>query len=231
MESKTFDAKATATDAGEFTAIAAAYSVDRVGDRIIPGAFAKTIEDWQMSGKLVPLHWNHEGDPASIIGSVDPASMTEGDDGLRVSGSLDLKNSETAREAWRAMKTGSMSLSFGYVVTKETRGKDGINNLEAIDLFEVSVVPAPANKDTIFTSLKRLPDASPQEVAGILTHGLRTLRDQVTELRKRIDELDAALEEKPSVEDEHEEAPAVTHQASDPEAVNADLALIEALTN
>ena len=88
---KTLEAKATTTtDRGEFTAIAAAYSVDRAGDRIVPGAFAKTIDRWARSGKRVPVHYNHEGDPASIIGAVDPRSMRETDAGLEVKGKLDL---------------------------------------------------------------------------------------------------------------------------------------------
>lgn len=220
MKHITLEAKATATDQGSFVAIAAAYSVDRVNDRIIPGAFSKTIESWRASGKRVPLHWDHEGDPSSIIGSVDPAAMRETDAGLEVSGNLDLKNSEKAREAWRAMKTGSMSLSFGYIVTQQSKARDGVNELKEIDLFEISIVPAPANADTFFLELKSVKEMAPPEI-----------REELSELRKRIDELDAALEEKPSVEDEHEEAPAVTHQASDPEAELIERELLDALAN
>jgi len=106
-----------ATDQGQFTAIVAAYTTDRGGDRILPGAFTRTIEQWQTSGKQLPLHWNHQGEPEDIIGSVDPFSMKEiPDQGLQISGQVDLENSDKAREAWRAMKTGSMSLSFGYLI-------------------------------------------------------------------------------------------------------------------
>ena len=49
------------------------------------------------------------------------------------------------------------------------------------------------------------------------------------ELQKRLDSLDAT--EEPPVEVANEQTPVVTHQASDPEAVKADLALIDALTN
>lgn len=214
----TLEAKATATEQGSFVAIAAAYSVDRVGDRIVPGAFSGSIARWQGAGKSVPLHWDHEGDPGSIIGSVDPAGMQETDEGLEVKGQLDLENSEKAREAWRAMKTGSMSLSFGYIATKQQKGADGVNELHEIDLFEVSVVPAPANADTRFLSLKAIPEM-----------GLEEIRDALTELHKRVDELDAS-EDADDVEDASEQTETVTHQASDPEAVETDLALIEALT-
>lgn len=159
MENLLLKAATTATtDRGEFTAIAAAYSVDRVKDRIIPGAFKNTIDRWRQSGKQIPLHWNHEGDPKSIIGSVDPASMRETDSGLYVEGKLDLADSEIAREAWRSMKNGSMSLSFGYVVDKARKATGGITELLQIDLFEVSIVPAPANADTRVLSIKSLVD-------------------------------------------------------------------------
>jgi HK97 family phage prohead protease len=148
MEHLLLKAATTATtDKGEFTAIAAAYSVDRVKDRIIPGAFKSTIERWQQSGKLIPLHWNHEGDPKSIIGSVNPHSMRETDQGLYVEGRVHL-DSDTGREAWRSMKAGTMSLSFGYLVDKSRKASEGVTELLSIDLFEVSIVPVPANADT-----------------------------------------------------------------------------------
>ena len=155
MEHLLLKAATTATtDQGYFAAIAAAYTVDRVKDRIVPGAFKGTIEHWQKSGKQIPLHWNHEGDPKSIIGAINPAAVKETDDGLYVEGKLDLQDSEMAREAWRSMKNGTMSLSFGYMVNDAREAKGGITELLAIDLFEVSIVPAPANADTRVLSLK-----------------------------------------------------------------------------
>jgi len=150
------EAKATTTtDQGEFTAIAAAYTVDRVKDQIVYGAFQDTIAAWKASGKQIPLHWNHMGDASNIIGSINPQTMTEQKDvGLYVEGKLDLEDSATAKEAWRSMKAGRMSLSFGYVVTKARMRKDDVQELEALDLFEISIVPNPANADTRVLSLK-----------------------------------------------------------------------------
>lgn len=215
----TLQAKATTTtDAGEFVALAATYSLDRAGDRIVPGAFAKSIERWQASGKSVPLHWNHQGEPEDIIGAIDPATMEETELGLKVSGRLDLDASEKAREAWRAMKTGSMSLSFGYMVVSEKQADDA-NELHELDLFEISVVPGPANADTRFLSLKSMSDDQ--------------LREELGNLRKRVDEIEAQLEDQPpnadDVEDEREQTPAVTPQASDPEADQFAIERLEAL--
>lgn len=149
----TIKAASTATDKGEFSALAAAYTVDRGNDQIIPGAFKATIARWQESGKNIPLHWDHESSAASIIGYVDPATMRETRDGLVVKGKLDLENSDVAREAWRAMKDNSVALSFGYLV-EDSDVKDGITELKALDLFEVSLTPAPMNPDTRIVSMK-----------------------------------------------------------------------------
>jgi hypothetical protein len=91
LQHKTIKAASRAsTELGEFSAIAAAWSIDRDGDQIVRGAFGRTIERWQASGKRIPLHWNHSPVPKDIIGSVDPASMREIDDGLFTRGKLDL---------------------------------------------------------------------------------------------------------------------------------------------
>jgi HK97 family phage prohead protease len=159
MEHLTVKAVATATDLGEFTAIAATYDIDRVKDQIAPGAFERTIGQWQASGKKIPFHWNHSGAAKDIIGAIDPAAMREiPDEGLYVEGKLDLQDSEVAREAWRSMKNNAVSLSFGYLATKTRKRRDGIQDLLDIDLFEITVAPGPANPKTRFLSLKAVAD-------------------------------------------------------------------------
>lgn len=215
MIHKTIKARATTTtDQGSFEAIAAAYSVDRVGDRIVPGAFSKSIERWQASGKQVPLHWNHQGEPEDIIGAIDPATMEETELGLKVAGKVDLDGSEKGREAWRSMKAGTMSLSFGYMVVAEKQADDA-NELHELDLFEISVVPGPANADTRFLSLKSMSDDQ--------------LREELGSLRKRVDEIEAQLEEPPDADDVEDE-PGESQQASDPEADQFEVERLRALT-
>lgn len=150
---KTIKAATTTKDKGQFTALAATYSIDRMDEQIVPGAFSKTIDAWRNSEKNVPLHWDHAGEAENVIGYVDPSKMEETDKGLYVEGQLDLEDSDVAKEAWRSMKNGAVSLSFGYLATQtEKSGK--ITLLKEIDLFEVSIVPAPANADTRVLSLK-----------------------------------------------------------------------------
>ena len=155
LEQKTLKTLArTTTELGEFSAIAAAYSIDRDGDQIVRGAFRNTIERWQASGKRIPLHWNHSPVPKDIVGSIDPASMRETDDGLYVRGKLDIATSDNARDVWELVKTEVVSLSFGYLATDKATRDDGVQELRELDLFEISLVAAPANADTRILSYK-----------------------------------------------------------------------------
>ena len=116
MQHLAVKAASTVTDLGEFSAIAAAYTVDRQRERIEFGAFAKTIPAWNERGREIPLHWNHSAAAKDIIGTVDPASMHEEPDvGLHVRGQLDIAYSEVAREVWRLVKSNSVALSFGFL--------------------------------------------------------------------------------------------------------------------
>jgi uncharacterized protein len=162
-------ASRVASDRGEFSALAATWSVDRDRDQIIQGAFRQTIERWQSSGKRIPLHWNHSPDPKDIIGYVDPASMREAREGLFVRGKVDLNNSEMARQAWRLMKDNSVSLSFGYLATDTFKRSDGIQELRELDLFEISLTPAPANADTRILSFKSTDEAEAELEAPVFS--------------------------------------------------------------
>jgi HK97 family phage prohead protease len=189
MEHLTVKAVASATDLGWFTAIAAVFgNVDRDGERIIKGAFAHSIEAWQDTGRTVPLHWNHSADPDDIVGHVVPGSMVETDRGLVVEGQLDLENSERARKAWRAMKTASIGLSFGYLTQKHRKAADGANELLAIDLFEISLTPGPSNPSTAVLSMKsadnldRVREETAQWMYDLLTS---SGRDETTAVPER----------------------------------------------
>ena len=181
LQHKTIKAASRAsTELGEFSAIAAAYSIDRDGDQIVPGAFRRTIERWQASGKRIPLHWNHSPVPKDIVGSIDPDSMRETDDGLYVRGKLDIAKSDNARDVWELVKNSVVSLSFGYLATDTFKRADGVQELREIDLFEISIVPAPANPDTRILSYKSAdpPESEPERERDTLSPEYRRLRNR-----------------------------------------------------
>ena len=74
--------------------------------------------------------------------------MIETEEGLFVEADLDIHDSDLARQAWHSVKRNRISLSFGYIVTEDRDGADGVKELVEIDLFEMSLTPSPANADT-----------------------------------------------------------------------------------
>jgi HK97 family phage prohead protease len=186
---------ATVTDQGRFEAIAATWSVDRQNEQIVKGAFEDSITAWQHQGRPVPIHWNHEGSAENVIGSVDPKTMVEADEGLVVEGQLDLKTSEVSREAWRSMRAGRIALSFGYLVTADFKRDDGVRELLGVDLFEISLTPSPANRDTRILAMKSARGSD--DLAGVfndfLTGKSKAAHDR-QRMDKEIEEIAAELE-------------------------------------
>jgi Escherichia/Staphylococcus phage prohead protease len=168
MAQKALDATATATDSdlGQFEAIVATFDLDRQGERIARGAFVGTIARWQSSKKVIPLHWNHGGDPADIIGFCDPARMRETPRGLIVAGHIDL-DEERGRQVWRSLKANALGFSFGYIAT-QSREEGKVRVLDEIDLFEVTVTASPANERTRLLALKALEEGCSAEGPGWL---------------------------------------------------------------
>jgi HK97 family phage prohead protease len=179
LEHKTLKATARTTDLGEFTALAAAWTEDRDGDQITRGAFAKSIQAWKERGRPIPLHWAHRGDAENVIGEVDPHSVREIAEGLYAKGKLDLEGSEIAREAWRLVKARTVALSFGYLATDTFRRTDGIQELRELDLYEISLTPAPANPDTRILSFKSTDLDEPElEPEPVLTREQQRIHDE-----------------------------------------------------
>ena len=87
-----YDAQIKAGDgtAGTFSAMVAVYgNVDLQGDRIVEGAFDRSIKEWQASGDPIPVIWSHNwANPAAHIGYVDPNNMESTPEGLKVTGRL-----------------------------------------------------------------------------------------------------------------------------------------------
>lgn len=119
--------------------------VDQGGDRIAPGAFAKSL-----GRRRVRMFWNH--DPARVVGVWD--EVTEDEKGLRVRGRF--ADTPAGREVRQLVEMGAVdSMSIGYRVGKS--GRDGnVRVLEEIDLFEVSLVAIPMNENARVDAAKAL---------------------------------------------------------------------------
>lgn len=111
--------------------------VDRGGDIVMPGAFAKSLADWSTKGALPPMLWQH--DPYQPIGIWTEAS--EDEKGLRLKGQLimDVPAAATARALIAAGAVKGLSIGYktrDYEIDRET----GVRRLKQVDLWEISPV-------------------------------------------------------------------------------------------
>lgn len=127
-------------------------NVDTGGDVVLPGAFKKTLKERLAKNfiKLVDSHNIHEGTSA-VIGVVSEAK--EDDTGLWFKGRL--SSVARAQDVRTKVREGILdSTSFGYDTVKASAGKDGVNYLKELKLYEVSVVIWGMNPLASLTAVK-----------------------------------------------------------------------------
>jgi HK97 family phage prohead protease len=160
LHRKSFTASADAKARGEFTALVAVFNnIDKGGDRIVPGAFTKTLAQWRASGDPVPVIWSHDwGQPDSHIGVAYAKDMVETDRGLLVKrGQLDIDDNPVAARVHKLMARRSVKeFSFGYSVAPggERKASDGANELLELDLVEIGPTLKGLNPATELRSVK-----------------------------------------------------------------------------
>lgn len=143
------------------------YNVlDRGGDVVLPGAFKASIADWKKRKAMPPMLWQHySSEPIGIW-----TELSEDDRGLKVAGQLVLEV-PLAASARALMQAGAIKgLSIGYQTREfEVDRKTGIRSIKRADLWEVSLVTFPMNRDAQITGVK---DIDPRELE-------RTLRSEL----------------------------------------------------
>ncbi len=149
---------ADAGEEGEFSAVVATYEVDRIGDRIVPGAFAKTLAAWRESGRRIPVSFAHDmSRPSLIVGSADPADLREvAGVGLVAKGRLDLSNPEGMRLRALLMEQviGDWSFAFKVPPGGERKTAGGVTELREIVLVEFGPCPSGIGLNTRTLSVK-----------------------------------------------------------------------------
>lgn len=145
------------TDEGIVEAIVAAYNVDSVGDRIIPGAFAKSLARRKESGSVIPFVWSHKSDdPDYHIGEVLEAE--ERPEGLWVKARLDMDEPKAAK-VYRLLKGRRIAdYSFAYDeidARPAAKSDDGAKqDLFELDLHECGPTMIGANRQTATVGVK-----------------------------------------------------------------------------
>ena len=125
---------------------------DCYGDVVAKGAFTETLKKWEdlnVQGKYIPLLFGHNTeDPKYNIGRIVKAG--EDERGLWVEAEFDNEN-ELAQYARKLVKEGRLyQFSFAFDVKRcgMVELEDGVkaNELQELQLFEVSLVQIPANQ-------------------------------------------------------------------------------------
>ena len=133
---------------------------DAYGDVVAKGAFAKSLERWKAlneEGKYIPLLWGHDTeDPKSNIGRVVDA--VEDERGLLVTAEFDADN-EKAQYVRKLVHEGRVyQFSFAFEVVNQAQVtlENGVkaNELQELELFEVSLVQIPANQHATVEDVK-----------------------------------------------------------------------------
>lgn len=138
------------TEDGVIEGYAAVFgNVDRGLDKLLPGAFVKSLAAAQKAGRTIKMLWQH--DPSWPIGVWD--DLTEDTRGLKAKGRL-IMEVPKAKEVYALMKGGAIGgLSMGYMTQKY--GYEGeVRVLQEVDLYEVSPVTFPMNEKAKITAVK-----------------------------------------------------------------------------
>lgn len=177
---------------GTFEGYASVFHVtDSANDRVVPGAFKKSIAAAQAESRLPPLLWQHDAQKPIGIWH----DMFEDSHGLFVRGELFVDDIAQAREAYKLMREGVVTgLSIGYrTVQSERDAKSGTRLLTEVELLEVSMVTFPANTMARIRHVKSLLDdgqipserefeaflreagLSRKQAKGLIAHGYKAI--------------------------------------------------------
>lgn len=128
---------------------------DSWGDVVAKGAFTKTLKERWNGGKGIPFLWSHKMDDLKAF--IGTAAADEDDKGLHFIATFD--DTEEAQKVRQLYKDGRLrKFSFAYDVLKSgmVTLEDGskANELQELDLFEISAVTVPANDDASVVDVK-----------------------------------------------------------------------------
>jgi HK97 family phage prohead protease len=148
-------------EAGHIEGLAAGFGdVDRGGDKILHGAFTKTLA--ARGDRPIPMLFAH--DHKRPIGAWK--SWEERSEGLYVRGKMSLATRD-AQEAHALAKDGALTgLSIGWGMKGPARFEGGARVLPDVELFEISPVPVAMHDRTRIALVKEFTGAG--DIADVL---------------------------------------------------------------
>lgn len=186
---------------------------DSYGDIVIKGAFEEALKKRKATGHPFPLCFNHDFD--QIIGAVFEAY--EDDYGLKIRASF--LNTPAAQEKRELVKEGIVwQFSFAYSIlgaekpTEEEQKQGIFQKLTKLDLYEVSLVPVPANQTAVVTEVKNDDDVETKSGKRNSAKDEALIRDAISALQALLDTADDQGEDESKANGAPEE-----QKASNPE--------------
>lgn len=189
---KSFELK-SADDNGKVEGYASTWTKtpDSYGDIVVKGAFTETLQKRAETGHPFPLCYGH--DLNQIIGKVD--KIEEDDTGLKIEASF--LSSALAQEKRELVKEGIVwQFSFAYDIlgaeqpTEEERKSGIMQKLTKLDLYEISLVPVPANQTAIVTDIKSAEEPEVKSGKRNSAKDADAIRQAITLLQGVLGELD-----------------------------------------
>lgn len=192
---KSFELKAGDNGIVEGYASTWTKTPDSYGDIVIKGAFTETLKKRKATGHPFPLCFNHDFD--QIIGAV--AEAEEDDFGLKIKASF--LNTALAQEKRELVKEGIVwQFSFAYSVlgseepTAEEKKQGIFQKLTKLDLYEVSLVPVPANQTAIVTEIKNDSEVETKDAEVEEKSGRRNSKKDADAIKQAITLLQGVLD-------------------------------------
>ena len=179
---KAVDSEIKSADAGGFSAYASRFlNIDRQGDMILPGAYNKALPEFLDDGGVIVA--DHINKTMAVAATLTDAR--EDRNGLLVQGQFSAtETGQRIRQLLKEKAVSKMSISFtaasrkikeadilelwnryNYTpsATQRKLAKSGANLISEVnEIFEVSFVPIPANREAGVLSVKSL--ETPSEV-------------------------------------------------------------------
>lgn len=187
---------------GAFEGYASTFNEeDDYGDMIIPGAFKKTLGDYEAKGGAPKMLLNHGG-LGSFFASPAPedllpvgkwTSLSEDSKGLHAKGRLINLDTEHGKRIYGAMKEGELdSMSIGYQAKDFVRGtkeNEPRRTLKQVHLIEISPVTFPANSSAMISAVKSFDFTDLKSAEGFLRDACGLSRAQATAFIARVKNL------------------------------------------
>jgi HK97 family phage prohead protease len=136
---------------GEFIGWGSTGDIDRSGERIWPGAFKRTVKNWEELGQFPPILREHD----LLKGHIGICKFLEvKNKGLHVHAKLFIDDIPLARKVYEEFMSGvQYAMSVGFSKAKSYM-QDGIRQITDLDLMEISLVQKPCNQKATVEDIK-----------------------------------------------------------------------------